>query len=167
MELTDNSIGLINLACTKERRDRKAMTSRVGTGQQRVGPLNMLVVEDDPFLAEAIARLFCRRGYAVRVTFSAAQAHLEAEAQPFDCAIVDVVLGDDDGISLASHLLSASRIRGAVFYSGVLQGETRRRAANLGVLVDKAARFEELAQAVEEATSSGASADTAKKAEES
>ena len=132
------------------------MKSREGTGRPPVGPLSMLVVEDDAFLAEAIARLFCRRGYVVRVTFSAAQALQEAEAQPFDCAIVDIVLGDEDGISLASQLLSANRIRGAVFYSGVLHGETRRRAANLGVLVDKAARFEELASAVEEATSNGA-----------
>lgn len=115
----------------------------------------MLVVEDDASLAEAIGRLFCRHGYVVRVTHSAAQAHQEAEAQTFDCAIVDVVLGAEDGISLASRLLSANRIRGAVFYSGVLNGETRRRAASLGVLVDKAARFEELANAVEEATSSG------------
>jgi len=126
----------------------------VGTEREPAGPLSMLVVEDDPFLAEAIARLFCRRGYIVRVTFSAAQAHQEVQEQPFDCAIVDIVLGDDeDGISLASALLSAKRIRGAVFYSGVLHGETRRRAANLGVLVDKAARFEELAQAVERCTS--------------
>ena len=116
----------------------------------------MLVVENDPFLAEAIARLFCRRGYIVRVTFSATQANQEAEERPFDCAIVDIVLGDDeDGINLASRLLSAKRIRGAVFYSGVLHGETRRRAANLGVLVDKAARFEELAQAVERCTTTG------------
>jgi DNA-binding response OmpR family regulator len=125
----------------------------MGTERRAAGPLSMLVVEDDPFLAEAIARLFCRRGYVVRVTFSAAQASQEVEAQPFDCAIVDIVLGEDeDGISLASRLLSAKRIRGAVFYSGVLHGETRRRAANLGVLVDKAARFEELAQAVERCT---------------
>jgi DNA-binding response OmpR family regulator len=143
------------------------MTSRVGSGEsgesagsgeswasarRLVGPLSMLVVEDDPFLAEAIARLFCRRGYVVRVTFSAEQAHREAEAQPFDCAIVDIVLGDDDGIHLASQLLDSKRIRGAVFYSGALHGEARRRAAHLGVIVDKAARFEELAHAVEECT---------------
>jgi len=132
------------------------MTSRVGTEGKPAGPLSMLVVEDDPFLAEALARLFCRRGYVVRVTFTAAQADREAQAQPFDCAIVDVVLGDDeDGITLAARLLSAQRIRGAVFYSGVLDGELRRRAANLGVLVDKAARFEELASAVQRCTVDG------------
>ena len=59
-------------------------------------------------------------------------------------------LGDEDGIHLASRLLSAKRISGAVFYSGLLDGETRRRATNLGVLVDKAARVEDIARAVEE-----------------
>ena len=114
------------------------------------GPPSILVVEDDPLLAEALGRLFCRRGCTVRVTFTAAQAEREATARQFDCAILDVQLGDGDGINLASRLLCGKRIGGAVFYSGVLDGETRRRAANLGAVVDKTARVEKIARAVEE-----------------
>ncbi|HEX3597379.1 MAG TPA: response regulator [Polyangiaceae bacterium] len=125
------------------------MTSRVGARTRSSRPLNILVVEDDPTLAEALGRLFCRRGYRVRVTFTAAEADAAVQAEAFDCAILDIELGDEDGIHLASRLLTARRIHSAVFYSGQLDGETRRRATNLGPVVDKTARVEDIARAVE------------------
>jgi DNA-binding response OmpR family regulator len=126
------------------------MTSGAGeitrTGAQRV-----LIVDDEPLLGDALGRLLIRSGYDTLVAFTAEHAEFVASGQTFDCAIIDVELGEDDGIELACRLLRAERIKKVVFYSGLLEDETLRRALGVGACVEKAARFEELAWAVEAA----------------
>jgi DNA-binding response OmpR family regulator len=109
----------------------------------------ILVVDGEPLLGEALCRLFLRVGYEPQVTFTAEHAEFVASAGRFDCAIIDVHLGDDDGIELARRLVETARVRRVVFYSARLDVAVIDRASSVGAWVHKAARFEELAAAVE------------------
>jgi DNA-binding response OmpR family regulator len=111
----------------------------------------VLVVDDEPLLGDALGRLLIRSGYDAQVTFTAEHAEFVASGQTFDCAIIDVYLGEDDGVELACRLLRAQRVKKVVFYTGFVEDDTLRRALDVGVCVEKAARFEELCWAVEEA----------------
>jgi DNA-binding response OmpR family regulator len=111
----------------------------------------VLVVDDEPLLGDALGRLLIRSGYDAQVTFTAEHAEFVASGQTFDCAIIDVYLGEADGVELACRLLRAGRIKKVVFYTGLIEDDTLRRALDVGVCVEKAARFEELRWAVEEA----------------
>jgi DNA-binding response OmpR family regulator len=125
------------------------MTSGAGEPVRTSAVQRVLVVDDEPLLGDALGRLLVRSGYDAQVTFTAEHAEFVASGQTFDCAIIDVHLGEDDGVELACRLLRAGRIRKVVFYTGLVEDEALRRALDIGVCVEKAARFEELCWAVE------------------
>ena len=127
------------------------MTSGAGESTQTSGPPRILIVDDEPLLGEALVRLLTRSGYDAHVAFTAEHAEFVASGKPFDCAIIDVVLGPDDGVELACELLRNGRVRKVVFYTGLLDDDTLDRATRVGVCVDKAACYDELASAVEAA----------------
>lgn len=123
-----------------------------GTGQR------VLVVDDEPLLGEAIGRLLVLTGYTADVALTAHHAEFLASTRIFDCAIIDVSLGNEDGITLACRLLATRRVKRVVFYTGAMEEDTMRRALSVGIHVDKGGRFEELALAVEAAMAGGAPA---------
>jgi CheY-like chemotaxis protein len=68
------------------------------------GEFRILVVDDDPAVAEMMARALARRGYQVETTDSADEAVAKFAAQPYDAAVLDLVMPDRDGIELARAL---------------------------------------------------------------
>ncbi|GGG79580.1 DNA-binding response regulator [Salipiger pallidus] len=71
-------------------------------------PPRLLVVDDDPEICSALARGLALHGYEVE-TVNRADLAQDRLLQPFDAAIVDVMLGRDSGI----ELVRAARARGA------------------------------------------------------
>jgi two-component system phosphate regulon response regulator OmpR len=68
---------------------------------------SLLVVEDEPDIAEAVAEYMAANGLAVRTAGDVASARtLIAEAMP-DVAMLDIALPGEDGLSLARSLRSA------------------------------------------------------------
>src|SRR5690349_2523471 len=94
---------------------------QLGGGSDRI-----LVVEDDLVIARLIERGFVRLGFVVQVASSCAEAR-DAPGQ-FRCGVFDIELGDGDGVELAVELLARGSVRTAVFYTGSLDADARRRA---------------------------------------
>jgi two-component system catabolic regulation response regulator CreB len=68
----------------------------------------ILVVEDEPAIAESVAYALARDGFDVRIAATAAAARAEVEAA--DLVVLDLMLPDDSGF----HLISAWRKRALV-----------------------------------------------------
>ena len=67
----------------------------------------LLLVDDDPYLLQALRKLFQSDGHFCAVASSAAQARsalLRADAKPFDLLLLDVGLPDGDGFSLCRQI---------------------------------------------------------------
>ena len=68
--------------------------------------MRILVVEDEPDLAAAIATGLRREGYAVDVAISGATAREKLAINPYDLVTLDLNLPDDDGRVIAKDLRS-------------------------------------------------------------
>jgi two-component system copper resistance phosphate regulon response regulator CusR len=66
--------------------------------------MRVLVVEDDPKLAELLARSLRERSYAVDVVRDGEAALVEAVVNPYDAVILDVVLPRRSGIEVCREL---------------------------------------------------------------
>jgi CheY-like chemotaxis protein len=64
----------------------------------------ILVVDDDPAVAEMMARALARHGYQVETTDSPDEALAKFAEQPCDAAVLDLVMPHRDGIDLARAL---------------------------------------------------------------
>jgi DNA-binding response OmpR family regulator/anti-sigma regulatory factor (Ser/Thr protein kinase) len=71
-------------------------------------PGRILVVDDQPDVAELLREDLSADGHEVVVATSAAEAEARAEDEPFELAIVDVMLGPDSGYALTASLTSLS-----------------------------------------------------------
>lgn len=143
-----------------ERNEYETMEIREGIGAEvddRALPGRLLVVEDDPLLAASLERHFARLGYVVRAALNCEEAEAATRVETYDCGVFDIHLGSGDGISLAVRLLGASRVRVAVFYSGAADAVSRRRAAEIGTLVQKESHIGELTRVVAELVERGPS----------
>lgn len=106
----------------------------------------LLVLEDFPPVAGAIARALRRLGHQVVVC--TAVRHALAQFEAFDCAVVDIELPDGSGVDAAQTLIATGKAGWAVFFSGCRDEELVRRAAELGPIVDKAEGAERLCAVV-------------------
>lgn len=68
--------------------------------------MRLLVVEDEPDLAEALARGLRRDGYAVDVALSASEADIKLRSATYDLACLDWNLPDGSGLVLCRDLIS-------------------------------------------------------------
>ena len=109
-------------------------------------PVRLLLVEDDPELARATARVLRREGLQVMAAPSLATAR--ALTCRFDVGIFDIGLPDGDGVELASTLLDQQQVERAVFFTAVSNSSVLRRARRLGPVVRKRDGVEALAQVV-------------------
>jgi two-component system, NtrC family, response regulator AlgB len=73
-----------------------------------IAPLRVLVVDDEANIRKTIAIYLESEGHSVTVVCNAGDAVREANAQPFDCAFVDLRLGTSDGLDLIPALLHDS-----------------------------------------------------------
>jgi NtrC-family two-component system response regulator AlgB len=72
------------------------------------GPLNILVVDDEPHIRKTLAVCLETRGHRVTAVGSPRDAQAEASRVVFDLAFVDLRLGTESGMDLISSLLAAS-----------------------------------------------------------
>ena len=73
-------------------------------------PTSILVVDDDPRLCRALARYFGQEGYSVRTANSGQEMRQVLSADRPDLVILDLMLPDEDGFSLARELRATSGI---------------------------------------------------------
>jgi two-component system, NtrC family, response regulator GlrR len=64
----------------------------------------ILVVDDEPEVVAMLSRSLARHGFQVVATSSAEDALARADAEPFDAALLDLVMPGRDGADLAGQL---------------------------------------------------------------
>ncbi len=109
-------------------------------------PERILLVEDDPELCRAVARILRREGLEVTAAPSCSAA--TALTCSFDLGVFDIGLGDGDGVELAEQLLERGRVARAVFFTSAGRVEIHRRARRVGPVVQKLDGAEALLQLV-------------------
>ncbi len=92
----------------------------------------VLVVDDDIRFAETLASALARRGWAVSVAHDGAGALEAARAAVPATAIVDLKLGDEDGLALLEPLRAAGPQMRIVVLTGYASIATAVRAIKLG-----------------------------------
>jgi two-component system KDP operon response regulator KdpE len=91
------------------------------------GPLQVLLLEDDPALRQTLAEALRLEGYAVTPAASLADAHaLLAHAGPFALALLDLGLPDGDGESLLAPLRRGDGSGPAVLVLSARPGEGQK-----------------------------------------
>src|SRR5437588_11506674 len=73
-------------------------------------PGKLLVVDDDRFLLNSLGKLLARAGYHVTSTVSAVEAQRLLESEAFDLMLLDVSLGDSDGVTLCRRVRERLRL---------------------------------------------------------
>ena len=69
--------------------------------------MRLLIVEDDDFVADAVARSFAADAHSVQRVSDAEEAYATLQADLFDLAVVDIGLPGADGLSLVRRLRRA------------------------------------------------------------
>lgn len=99
--------------------------------------------------ARLLSRQLQRAGY--RIVLAASCSDALAAVGSFEIAILDIELGDGDGIELGARLLCERRVRQVIFHSAIDEPARRARAEQLGAIVPKSAAPQDLLAAIETA----------------
>ncbi len=97
----------------------------------------VLHVENDPLVARAVKRLLRVHHYEVSSVLSHAEGM--SVGGKFELAILDVDLGDGDGIELGRHLLDGKVVDRVLFFTARTDTATFSRAVALGPVISKTA----------------------------
>ena len=128
-----------------------ATPARGDTGGRATGPLQLLLVEDDPTVAEVVAGLLRAQGHDVVHAAHGLAALSEAAAHGFDLALLDLDLPGLDGFALARQMrssgFSASLL--AVTARADPDAEPQATAAGFDGFLRKPVTGEILAEAIE------------------
>jgi DNA-binding response OmpR family regulator len=73
-------------------------------------PASILIIDDDPRLCRALARYLAREGYSVRTANSGKEMRQAVSADRPDLIILDLMLPDEDGFTLARELRATSDV---------------------------------------------------------
>ena len=68
--------------------------------------MRLLIIEDEPRIADLVKGGLVRAGFAVDVVAQCADARLALAVTPYDAAVLDLGLPDGDGVGLVRELRS-------------------------------------------------------------
>ena len=96
--------------------------------------LKFFVVDDDPNIVELITELLVAEGHTVASTTSSPDAHYEISREHPDCAIIDLMMPEVDGLELCRELREDTNLTGMkiIVISGKTYEFDRRRAFEFG-----------------------------------
>ncbi len=131
-------------------RDSVEVAGNTGAGRvEPAKPLRVLVVEDDAQIGAALAEMLVEMGYEVCAIEGAHADAVKAAARcKPDLMIVDVRLGDGDGVSAVGEILRDGFIA-HVFVSG--DASKIRALESRAVVIQKPFRESDLARAIQRA----------------
>lgn len=117
-------------------------------------PARILMVDDEPALAEIFCQALLKAGYQVRAFCDSSEALLAFEDDPdfFDLVIADITMPHMDGIKLASSI-KAHRDIPIILYTGFCDHSIQQRADAAGIkyVLNKPILPNELSKVVREA----------------
>jgi FixJ family two-component response regulator len=91
------------------------------------------IIDDDPGSRRALERFLRIIGYQT-LSFASGAEFLHSPARTSaDCLLIDIHLGSDSGLELASHLIVTTQNPPIIFMSGSVDDAVRRQALFLGI----------------------------------
>jgi two-component system OmpR family response regulator len=78
-------------------------------GDERI-VADILVVDDDPRISRALANYLGREGYGVRTALDGEEMRRRITEKPPDLVVLDLILPDEDGLTLARELRAHSDV---------------------------------------------------------
>jgi two-component system response regulator RegA len=111
---------------------------------------NLLLVDDDAALCEALARALGARGFHVRIAHTADAASADARASPPEYAVIDLNLPGGSGLRLVPELMGLDPNTRVVVFTGFGSIATAVEAIKLGAThyLTKPANADEVARAL-------------------
>ncbi len=91
--------------------------------------MRLLVVEDEPALADALKTGLTRRGYTVDVSRDGLEGENLARMNPYDALVLDVMLPRRDGFTICKNLREAGVVTPVLFLTA--KGEVADKVAGL------------------------------------
>ena len=76
------------------------------------GGASILIVDDEPFIAQSLLRIFRREGYAVRVAGRAEDALAALRDDPPDLVFLDIMLPGGSGLGICRTIREDPLLRG-------------------------------------------------------
>src|SRR5690349_7703830 len=112
--------------------------------------LRILVVEDHPATARALARTLLQHGFAVATAATAKAAVAVARQQPFDLLITDIGLPEKNGWELFRELKAVQPHLSAIAFTGYAYPQDIQRSVDAGIQLhlNKPATMEQLQAAI-------------------
>jgi two-component system response regulator RegA len=95
-------------------------------------PRSVLVIDDDERFAATLAQALERRGWRTSVAHGVAAALEAAREDPPDAAVIDLKLGNEDGLALVEPLRADQPRRKIVVLTGYASITTAVKAIKLG-----------------------------------
>ncbi len=92
----------------------------------------ILIVEDDRNLADSLKRLLEMEGFEVETAYNYSQAVDKLERKGYDLYVLDVNLGDGDGVELLEYLRDFKDDTPTIFISALSDVGTIARGLNAG-----------------------------------
>lgn len=75
--------------------------------RRTVRRVKVLIVEDEPRLARVLCRGLCESGHVVDIEYDGARGEAAAATETYDAIVLDVMLPDRDGMTVAANLRAA------------------------------------------------------------
>ena len=97
-------------------------------------PLKLAIVDDDPSVRRALARLLRSIGYDVQVFASGGEFLLHGLDEPLDCLIIDVRMPGQTGMAFADVLTTAGFQVPMILITGDVDATLAERAERSGVV---------------------------------
>ncbi len=101
------------------------------TGAAQQTP-RVLVIDDEPAIRQLIATALSRQGITSAGAASHAEAIQQLDRQPYDLILLDVRLGEDDGMTLLRHIIERDRHAFVIVITGYASMENAVQAMRLG-----------------------------------
>ncbi|WP_375143748.1 ActR/PrrA/RegA family redox response regulator transcription factor [Acuticoccus sp. MNP-M23] len=99
-----------------------------------MGSGRLLIVDDDAAFGQRLARAMEKRGFETEVADSAASAAAEVDRNPPDFAVVDMRLGDGNGIEVVERLRKRKPEARAIILTGYGNIATAVTAVKIGAV---------------------------------
>ena len=94
--------------------------------------MKILVVEDEPALADSIARYLREEGYVCSVSNNYADAHQAIHVYEYDCVLVDIMLPDGSGMDLVDEMKKLEGETGIIIISAKDSLDDKIKGLELG-----------------------------------
>ena len=74
-------------------------------------PINILIIEDDPVIAQVYSRALQKVGYATEIMADGSEGFHALHTRPFDLLLLDIMLPQMNGVDILKKIRSRSASR--------------------------------------------------------